>query len=363
MTKPMTHTDTVVKGSLIRPAFSPGLLLEDDDLTAGVSYTRHLMQMMFRSLFGCGVICGLEVSATPICNGRALRVDISPGLGLDSLGNPIELRCAKTLEFDPLCDDWPETIWVTACYAETQCRPRDLVCGEDGEGQSSYTRFVSGVVMELHRDRPDCACSCVPAGTAKPKGGCGCCEDVVPTSGKDQPSAESVKNPDLTLEDSASVRGPLTYENPCYADHMNGVCDCGCGSNCILIGKIDVTIDNNIMGIGVDTTAIRRIRPVLIGQLKPHSALPANATSAQAPAPVDEIKTEVKGFKYLLDAKGGVSRNQTITYSAKDKTVEQILDEMLKKPDLGYIVISKKGNAYDGLVQIRKSKERGTPKN
>ena len=78
---------------------------------------------------------------------------------------------------------------------------------------------------------------------------------------------------------------------------------------------------------------------------------------------MDEIKTEVKGFKFLLDAKGGVSRNQTITYSAKDKTVEAILDEMLKKPDLGYIVISKKGNAYDGLIQVRKSKERGTLKN
>ena len=78
---------------------------------------------------------------------------------------------------------------------------------------------------------------------------------------------------------------------------------------------------------------------------------------------MNEIKEEVKGFKFLLDAKGGVSRNQTITYSAKDKTVEQILDEMLKKPDLGYIVISKKGNAYDGLIQVRKSKERGTPKN
>ena len=77
---------------------------------------------------------------------------------------------------------------------------------------------------------------------------------------------------------------------------------------------------------------------------------------------MNEIKDEVKGFKFLLDAKGGVSRNSTLTYKAKDKSVEDILDEMLKKPDLGYIIISKKGNAYDGLIQVRKSKERGTPK-
>lgn len=77
---------------------------------------------------------------------------------------------------------------------------------------------------------------------------------------------------------------------------------------------------------------------------------------------LDEIKEQVKGLKTMLDTKGGVSRNQTITYRAKDKTVEEILDEMLKKPALGYIVISKKGNAYDGLVQIRKSDERGYEK-
>jgi hypothetical protein len=77
---------------------------------------------------------------------------------------------------------------------------------------------------------------------------------------------------------------------------------------------------------------------------------------------MDEIKEQVKGFKFMLDTKGGVSRNQAITYKAKDRTVAEVLDEMLKKPALGYIVISKKGNAYDGLVQVRKSDERGYEK-
>lgn len=77
---------------------------------------------------------------------------------------------------------------------------------------------------------------------------------------------------------------------------------------------------------------------------------------------VEEIKEEVKGLKFLLDTKGGVSRNQPMNIKAKDKTVEEVLDEILKKPALGYIVISKKGNAYDGLVQIRKSDERGYEK-
>jgi hypothetical protein len=77
---------------------------------------------------------------------------------------------------------------------------------------------------------------------------------------------------------------------------------------------------------------------------------------------MDDLKDKVKGLKILLDSKGGVSRNSTLTYKAKDKTLEEIFDEMLKKPALGYIVISKKGNAYDGLIQIRKSDERGYEK-
>jgi type II secretory pathway component GspD/PulD (secretin) len=77
---------------------------------------------------------------------------------------------------------------------------------------------------------------------------------------------------------------------------------------------------------------------------------------------MDEIKDSVKGIKFLLDSKGGVSRNSTVTYTAKDKSVEEIFDEMFKKLALGYIVISKKGNAYDGLVQVRKTDERGYEK-
>jgi hypothetical protein len=76
---------------------------------------------------------------------------------------------------------------------------------------------------------------------------------------------------------------------------------------------------------------------------------------------VDELKDQVSGLKVLLDTRGGVSRNQTLSYTGKDVAVEQALDGMFKKNGLGYIVISKKGNAYDGVVMIRQGKERGHP--
>jgi hypothetical protein len=76
---------------------------------------------------------------------------------------------------------------------------------------------------------------------------------------------------------------------------------------------------------------------------------------------LDELKDQVKGLKMQLDTKGGVSRNMTVTYTGEKVTLEEALDQMFKKNDLGYIVISKKNNAYDGSIQIRKGKERGYP--
>jgi hypothetical protein len=75
--------------------------------------------------------------------------------------------------------------------------------------------------------------------------------------------------------------------------------------------------------------------------------------------------------KVELESKiSGLTRNMKITLSAKNKTVGEILDEMGKKYDLGYIVVSgtygagKKPPAYpaakyDGVLLITKGPERG----
>jgi hypothetical protein len=76
---------------------------------------------------------------------------------------------------------------------------------------------------------------------------------------------------------------------------------------------------------------------------------------------VDDLKEQVKGLKMQLDAKGGVSRNQAITFKAKDVTLAEALDRMFQKNGLGYLVLSKKGDALDGAIWIKQGKERGYP--
>ncbi|HWG46449.1 MAG TPA: hypothetical protein VN688_27050 [Gemmataceae bacterium] len=79
---------------------------------------------------------------------------------------------------------------------------------------------------------------------------------------------------------------------------------------------------------------------------------------------IDDLKEQIKDktkktISVLKDNKGGVSNNTKFTYKADNKPLDEVLDEMFKKNDMGYVVISQKGNAYDGALKIVKGKARG----
>lgn len=85
---------------------------------------------------------------------------------------------------------------------------------------------------------------------------------------------------------------------------------------------------------------------------------------------MDDIKQKVSDatgmdLSIYLDNPGGVSNNSTLSYSAKNQTVADILDGMFKNNGLGYIVVSKEyktyKSRYDGWLLIVKGKERGFP--
>ncbi len=79
---------------------------------------------------------------------------------------------------------------------------------------------------------------------------------------------------------------------------------------------------------------------------------------------MDDIKQKVSDatgmdLSIYLDNPGGVSNNSTLSYSAKDQTVADILDGLLKNNGLGYIVVSKEyktyKSRYDGWLLIEDS--------
>src|SRR5579885_193511 len=73
----------------------------------------------------------------------------------------------------------------------------------------------------------------------------------------------------------------------------------------------------------------------------------------------DELKDKVEGVRYRADTKGGVNLNAKVTYKADDQPLEAVLNGICDKMDLGWHVVSKQGDAYDGTVYFTRGKERG----
>jgi len=202
-----------VAGILERPRYSPGLILEDSDLTAAVDYTRSLSRLLFRNLFGCGVICGLTAKVDVECG---LKVTVSPGLALDGCGDPLQLPAPVTIAFDKRkADELGKaggSFWVTLCGKEKLCQPRALVCeADDYDGVTQATRIRSLSEVSISFEEPECVCGCQSA----------------------RAKAEAAER-DAATGGANAGRVPPTGD-PCHAEHEARVdCaeECGCGTAC-----------------------------------------------------------------------------------------------------------------------------------
>jgi hypothetical protein len=260
-------------GSLSRPRFKPGLLLEDEDLTAGVDYARNMMRLMFRSLFGCGVVCGLEVEAKLICQGRKVWVRVHKGVALDGRGNLIEVPAAQTIEYDWDCKPpgWP--IWVTLCYAEKCCRPKDVSCSIDGDASVVHTRSLDGFEIRLYDKRPQCACSCQAPAAPATATEVACCDDdwVAAAAIAPAPTVTPTTTPTGTRapapEGKRAGSGTPSTNCACYEKQLTDPAPCGCDGECecVVIALLDKPKTDHPDVPTSDPTVRRFIRPVPAG--------------------------------------------------------------------------------------------------
>lgn len=282
-TEPLRILDGL--STLERPRFSRGLLLEADDLTAGVDYARNMMRLVLRSLFGCGIICGLDVTAKLTCNRRRIEVSVAPGVALDCLGNPIQVSAQQVLTYDPDCKPLPEWIWVTVCYAEKCCRPRDVSCALDDDVQVVRTRAADAFQIKLEAQRPECACSCAPPpekGSEQATNGC-CADEVAAPAATGDGASSRVDVADPRMKTRCT----------CYEAHNRGICACDCGCTCVVLARVntrlttkvdDTTKKETVLHVAdssdtepilLDDRLVRRpIRPVLVGSLACPEHLP-----------------------------------------------------------------------------------------
>jgi hypothetical protein len=76
-------------------------------------------------------------------------------------------------------------------------------------------------------------------------------------------------------------------------------------------------------------------------------------------------QVDMQGDQPVMWAYGpGFPYSQKVTYSCEDLALDTVLDQLLTKADggLGYVVVSKEGDKYDGWVRLTTTGERGLEK-
>ena len=157
-----TVSSTKGKSTLVRPRFGPGMLLQHDDLEQLTSYTRDLSRLLFRSFFGCGVVCGLKVTIEENCGKLCVS---RRNRDSRSLVRAIRSTCRRKRPFR-----WTRTasstrgeLWVVLCGVSKCCSPRTATCPtDDDETPSVCTRERDWFEIKVVRKRPECVCGCEP---------------------------------------------------------------------------------------------------------------------------------------------------------------------------------------------------------
>lgn len=261
-----------VAAILERPRYSPGLILEDSDLTSAVDYTQALSRLLFRNLFGCGVICGLTVTVDPECG---LAVTVSPGLALDGCGDPVQIPSPVTIAYDKKkAEQFTSAgtpLWVTLCGKEKLCQPRALVCeADDYDGVTQATRIRAMSEVSILFEKPECVCGCSP-----------------PVKPAAAPAAGAANQPQ-----------DVWPSDPCHEEHQfRADCaeDCGCGSACdcgccVLLATVEL-----VNGVWTPRhKGVRRlVRAALVPDREPGTPVtPRPAEPAPAPPKTAERNVE-----------------------------------------------------------------------
>ena len=197
--------------TLVRPRFEPGMLLQHEDLEQLNVYTRELNRVMFHSLFGCEVVCGLVVTTEQKC-GQG-RITVGAGLALTCDGDPIYVQKDQSLAIDEKCDpNLKSPLWVVLCGTVRCCAPRTSMCPSDDEETTPVcTREREGWEIRVVSEEPKCVCRC-------------------------KPPVEKLKETDCKC---------LAPIPDCYMDHYDGKCSCECHDcnggccDCVLLARLD----------------------------------------------------------------------------------------------------------------------------
>jgi hypothetical protein len=294
---------------LSRAKFGPGMLLKHEDLELLNSYTRDLSRLMFRSLFGCGVVCGLVVDTKTEC-GKVV-VTVGSGVAITCSGDPIWVPREESLPAHDECDDGKDDeLWIVLCRTVKCCAPRPATCSSgDDEMPSVCTRELFGYELQVRNRRPECVCDCIKKPTS-------------PVNGKQKEQTTALETDDET--NPCLCADPTL---PCYASHYDGKCGCSCSEcadcdcDCVLLARLHRNDATNKWDR--DHSVRRFVRPVLIRDPQPELDKEDEDKSGEGEDEVDVAYAATRGDELLvaLTAKKSRASGKSATTKKGKKTV------------------------------------------
>lgn len=316
---------------LVKAKFGPGMLLQHEDLEQLNIYTRDLSRLMFGSLFGCGVICGLVVKTELKCG--KVQVTVGSGLALACSGDPVWVTKDQVFTLDEHCDhNIGARFWVVLCGTTKCCAPRTAICASDeDETPSVCTREIDGFEIKVTGERPHCVCGC--------------------------------KEPeDLTQEEKAPFESECKCVNPildCYKDHYDGKCGCHCDEcsdcecKCILLARLDRIEDTD--EFSVDHRVRRFIRPVLMRdpQVEIEQA-PAQGQQSLMRKSMERVATE-SAEKTVFEVTGQKAHDEAL------KAVDKLATEIGREAAVRVVKRAVEKGSQKGARQVLQTAEQTAP--
>ena len=74
-----------------------------------------------------------------------------------------------------------------------------------------------------------------------------------------------------------------------------------------------------------------------------------------------DLKKQVKELQWTLDKNAGAHEELTVSYQAKEQRLGMVLDALLERMGLGFVIVSDPDSPRDGHLLIRPGSERGEP--
>jgi hypothetical protein len=368
--------------NLTKPKFGPGMLLRAEDLGLLTDYTAELSRLMFRSLFGCGVVCGLVVEVYEDCG--VVVVKVGSGMAIACSGYPIYVPKDVTFPLHDDCDDVTvdEEVWIMLCGKEKCCGPRTSICASDeDDSPTECTREKDWWEIRVVSGPPDCVCSCIE-----------------PEEVNDQPSPPQTGETLIVGQTSAlSTTGNeidcwcADPTSNCYKDHYNGICGCHCGDcsdcecKCVLLASAKRVGDTDLWE--VDHKIRRFVRPVLMRDPQvwkeehPETAMAMSMQVGSVPGSVKRAafvaaheSVRLEAEKAATDAARAAAKRvaKEIGERAAEFVVRQVVDDVARQAAIDAIAEQAKAPVglavpapVEGLAQTptkRKTAARGPRK-